>query len=389
MYKAYFDIGTVALYILVGILGYLCIRNFIVPWRTVDRGHSSLFTRKCRHWEYAFVLLYTLLAAFRLVAPNIGGADAIDYVENFNDIFIGGLDRQGNVDMEIGFQWFTRTVKNITDNYKIYFFLIYGFIAWSYVFFINRKCPRGVCYIPFILLMYPFLKSFTSIRSSMAIGFILIGLTLIDKRKLLSLLFILTSLLFHRMSILFIMIWPFYFVMKRYLENESRMRFIITSLLGVVVTFILATAIQNYVYVVGFFDNSTTMYYLTASMGNSIFSRFPMFIGQLTLWIVVTLLYNRIQWDNNTTFLRTLFIYDIWIIPVGLVLGMWRSIEYFYIIRLSLWCVCIYVLIRNHSKGYAFVVKAGTALLFIAWLVFRVYKEWDDAKLSPYIFDMF
>ncbi len=389
MYKAYFDIGTVALYTLVGILGYLCIRNLFSPYRAVDGGRPAFYRNKSRHWEYAFIILYTLFAAFRLIAPNIGGADAIDYIENFNDIFIGGLDRKGNEDMELGFQWFTRAVKNITDSYKIYFILIYGFIAWTYVYFIKRMCPRGVCYIPFILLMYPFLKSFTSIRSSMAIGFILIGLTLIDKRRMLSLIFILTSLLFHRMSVLFIMIWPFYFMMKRFLENESRIRFVVISLLGVVMTFISATAIQNYVYVVNLFDNSTTMYYLTVSMGNSIFSRFPMFIGQLTLWMVVTFLYNRIQWKNNTILLRTLFIYDIWIIPVGLVLGTWRSIEYFYVIRLSLWCVCIYVLIRNHSKDYAFVVKAGTALLFIAWLVFRVYKEWDDAKLSPYIFDMF
>ena len=389
MYKAYFDIGTVVLYTLVGILGYLCIKHFMVPCLAVDNGRQALFRRRIRHWEFAFILLYTLFAVFRLVAPNIGGADAIDYLENFNDIFRGGLDRQGNAEMESGFQMFTRIVKSITDSYKVYFLLIYGFIAWAYVYFIKRKCPKGLCYIPFILLMYPFLKSFTSIRSSIAIGFILIGLSQIDKRKWLSLILILSSLLFHRMSALFVLIWPFYFVMKRVLENESRLRFAVISLAGVVLTFVAATAIQEYVFVIGMFDDSTTQHYLTASMGKNIFSRFPMFMGQLMLWIVIILLYNKIRWDKQTTLLRTLFIYDIWMIPVGLVLGMWRSIEYFYVIRMSLWCVCLYTFTSRHSKEFTLFIKAGATLLFVAWLVFRVYKEWDDAKLSPYIFDIF
>ena len=388
MYKAYFDIPTVLLYISVGVLGYLCIRQFMKPCFPNSRVQFAMYKRRNRTFEMTFILLYTMLAVCRLVSIDIGGSDAIDYVENFKNIFTGGLDRKNNAELEIGFQYFTKIIRSITDSYKVYFFVIYGFISWGYVTFIKKNCSKGLCYIPFILLMYPFLKSFTSIRSSIAVGIILVGLTQIDKRKWLSLILILSSLLFHRMSVLFVLIWPFYFVMKGFLKINSRMRFILVTLAGVVVSFVAATMVQQYVFIMGLFDDSTTNHYLMASMGQNIFSRFPMFFGQLMLWAAVVVLFNKIKWDEKSVLLRTLFVYDIWMIPVGLVLGMWRSIEYFYAVRLSLWCLCIFSFTRKQSKGFAAIVKALAALLFVFWLFFRVYKEWDDAKLSPYFFDL-
>lgn len=389
MYRAYFDIPTVLLYVLVGILGYLCVREFMKPCYANSGFQHAMYKRRNKTFEITFILLYTLLAVSRLVSIDIGGSDAIDYVENFKNILSGGLDRKNNAELEPGFLYFTRVIRIMTDSYKTYFFVVYGFISWGYVTFIKKNCPKGLCYIPFILLMYPFLKSFTSIRSSIAVGIILLGLTQIDNRKWLSLIILLSSLLFHRMSLLFVLIWPFYFVMKGFLEKNSRMRFVVITLAGVAVTFVAATMVQQYVLIIGLFDDSTTNYYLTASMGQNIFTRYPMFIGQLMLWGAVVVLFNIIKWDKKSVLLRTLFVYDIWMIPVGLVLGMWRSIEYFYTVRLSLWCLCIFSFTRKQSKEIVVIMKTVAALLFIFWLYFRVYKEWDDAKLSPYIFDLF
>ena len=387
MYKAYFDITTVIIYVTFALLGALCIDKFmsakVVLGKTYTKNSQYRFA-----WTFFFVFIYVMLAVSRKVAQDIGGSDAIDYVYNFLNVYHGGLDRQGNSEIEPGFQLFTRVVRSFTSDYHLYFLLIYSFIVIVYAKFIREKCPIGMIYIPFILIMYPYLKSFTSIRSSVAISFILLGLTQFDKRKWLSLIIVVMSLLFHRMSVMFVFVWPFVFFFNKYSSGISRKGFFFTSIVGVIVTFLLAQSVQQYFIALNVLSG-TDLNYLTRNAGQNYLLRYPMFIGQLFLFIGLLLYYNRIQWDSRSRFLRTLFIYDIWMIPVGLVLGMWRSIEYLYIVRLSLWSVLLYCICKKNNKENVFFVKSIAFLLFVFWLVFRVYKEWDPAKLSPYIFDLF
>ena len=117
--------------------------------------------------------------------------------------------------------------------------------------------------------------------------------------------------------------------------------------------------------------------------------RYPMFLGQLLLFVFLFLNYNSISWDDKSKSLRTLFIYDLWMVPAGLVLGMWRSIEYLYLVRLSLWAILIYALTQKSSQVVATFIKISFFFVFAAWLIFRIYKEYEDTKISPYILDLF
>ena len=384
MYRAYFDITTVILYVVWGILGCWCINGFMTPTLVSNRGNAQ--RNKCCY--FLFFFLYVFLAVFRKVADGgIGGADAIDYVFNFNNVFNGGLDRTGTVEFERGFQYFTKAIRYVTDNYKVYFLICYLLIVYGYARFIKEKVPRGLSYIPFLLLMYPYIRSFNTMRTSMAIAIILIGMTYIDKSKTKSFIIIFSSLLFHRMSIVFALIWFFYIFLYKYLSKIGRKEFALIVIGGVVISYVVALSLQNYLFVLSILDGGEESY-LMASQGQNIFSRYPMFLGYALLYIAIICLYKKIDWDKNSVFLRTIFIFDAWVVPACLVLGMWRFLEYFYVIRLGLWSIILFTLIRKRRLMPAIVYKLGFFFIFVAWLVFRVFKEWEPAGLSPYLFDI-
>jgi hypothetical protein len=111
-----------------------------------------------------------------------------------------------------------------------------------------------------------------------------------------------------------------------------------------------------------------------------------MYFGHMLLFAFIYFFYDRIKWDNSAVILRTIFIYDLWVTPAGLVLGMWRFVEYLYLVRLALWGVVVYSLTKQFG-AMGWLIKTISFISFSSWLVFRIYKEWEPVQISPYIFD--
>ena len=152
MVRPYFDIATVVLYIIIGMVGVICINAVMqsnsMGKKYVDKRDYTKF------FYYSFIILYTFIAVFRKVSPGIGGADAPGYIANFETILRGSiLEYTLNRKLETGFQLFTSAVRSVFSNYHIYFIIIYGFISFSYIKFIKEKCPRCQTYLPFVLLI--------------------------------------------------------------------------------------------------------------------------------------------------------------------------------------------------------------------------------------------
>ena len=387
---AYFDIWTTLLYVSVGILGSIFIGNFKKSVVSIE-SHNVAVIRQTRERLYIllFFFLYVFLAVFRKVTYDIGGTDAQNYINNFNLILQhGGIDRTGNVELEPGFQFLTRLVRYITSEYKIYFLVCYGAITYGYIKFIRNVCPRGGIYLPFILLMYPYFRGFNTMRTSLAIAFILIGLTYLDRKKWKSLLFLIITVFIHRVSVLFVLVWPYYVLFSKPMAKLSRMKFAIVAIGGVFLTFMVAMSLRQYIMLFSLMDD-TELSYMESVLDDNILMRWPLYLGPLMLFIVIFSLYNKIPWNRQTLFLRTLFVFDIWMIPAALVLGMWRFIEFFYLIRLSLWTLILPILVGRKSAYNKLIVKSSALVIFVAWLVIRVFKEWEATSVSPYILDLF
>lgn len=386
MGRAYFSLWTCVLYVSVGIMCVVFINGYM---NNVGRGNfvsSKRFQRQSKAYIILFFFMLLFFAVFRKVSFQLGGTDALNYIYNFLHIFDGGLDRGGNAEFEWGFQKITILIRYITDNYKVYFAFMYGIIIYGYIRFIKNNCPTGLSYIPFLLLMYPFLKSFNTMRTSVAISIILIGLSYIDKSKWKSLLITASSILFHRISLLFVFVWPVCIIMKKKYPKLSRKKFVFITLAGILISFLLSLRFQQYAVAVQMFDGADASY-IQRTMGQDYLMRYPMFFAQMVLFIILVFSYNSIKWDEKTGLLRSMIIYDLWVVPAGLVLGLWRSHEYLYLVRLSLWSAIIYAMTKNKSKSGAIFIKTIFLVIFIAWLVFRIYKEWESSHLSPYVLD--
>lgn len=389
-YSAYFDIWTTILYVTVGVLGSIFISAFKKPVFNLA-SQNAIVARHNRERLYMFLFffLYVSLAVFRKVTYEIGGTDAQNYINNFNLILQhGGIDRTGNVELELGFQFLTRLVRSITSEYKIYFFICYGIIAYGYIKFIRDVCPRGGIYLPFILLMYPYFRGFNTMRTSLAIAFVLIGLTYLDKMKWRSLLFFIIAILIHRVSILFVLVWPYYVLFKKPMMKLTRAKFAVVALGGVFLTFMFAMSLRQYILLFSLMDD-TELSYMESALDDNILMRWPLYLGPLMLFLAIFLFYKKIPRNSQTLFLRTLFVFDIWMIPAALVLGMWRFIEFFYLVRLSLWTVVLPIMVGHKSDYKKIIVKSSAFIIFVAWLVIRVYKEWEATSVSPYILDLF
>ena len=386
MVSPYFDIATVVLYIIIGMVGVICINAMMQP-----NPHRKAYLDKRDYSKvsfYCFIILYTFIAVFRKVSSGIGGSDAISYILNFETILQGSLLEYAlNRKLESGFQLFTSTIRSVFSDYHIYFFIIYGFISFSYIKFIKEKCPNCQTYIPFILLMYPYLRAFNTIRTSMAVSFVLLALIIMDKKKWTSLALMIASVFFHRMSIIMILVWPYYYLFRNKVYKISRSKLLLVVGFTVVIVFIVTQYIQSILGVVIELDDRD-IGFATRNQDNNPFERYPLVLGHLLLFATLIWYYKRIKWNDSTIYLRTIFIYDFYLIPVCVILGMWRFVEYFYPVRLALWCVILDSLMtRNRNRPKDVTIKIVSFLLFTSWLVLRIFKEWEPVKISPYIFD--
>lgn len=388
MDKLYFDVWTCLFYTIIGILCSMLISGFMRSTDRMNPMQLKTYARRSKNRTYLLFAILLILAVFRRVSPVLGGTDVPNYINNFLTIQEGGIDRKANAELEPGFQLITRLIRLFTDNFKVYFMFMYGIIVYGYIRFIKDKCPKGVCYFPFILLMYPYLKSFNTMRTSVAIAFFLLGICYLDKSKWKSLLLITSSLLFHRVSMLFVLVWPFYMVVEKLLTKMSRWIFVVVTIVGIAVVYVISLKLQQYAILFQVVEG-TDAYYIQATLGQNYFMRYPMFFGQMILFILLVVNYNSIKWEGQTKLLKTVFIYDLWMVPAGLVFGMWRSIEYLYLVRLSLWALIISTMTKHKFKKIAVPIKIAFAIVFVFWLVFRVYKEWEDTGISPYVFEFF
>lgn len=370
----YFDLNSLLLYTVIGILGAYSIRLGInnrngvsFPWQT---GYIC------------FILMYVLLAGLRLVTPNgIGGIDTYGYEIDFRNAFLSTsrFDEQ-----DVLFGLYNKVIRSFTDNVIIYRFICYFIITYAYVYFINAFCIKRISCIPFIVLMIPYLRSFNTMRSSLAIAIILIGLILLKKKKTgWSIILICASFFMHRMSILYVMFLPFYALFKnsKYINSKLWLIFIISFL--TIIAYFAAFYVQNYVLEMGILTGND-IYYVKKNREGSILETSVTLFPLLLISIMWLICIKKIKINEDTTFLKLMIIFDIISTPVAFVLGMWRANEYFYVGRLAFWSYLIPAFSSRFNITIRKVTNVVFFILFTAWLIYRICREWESCGLMPY-----
>ena len=197
---------------------YICQK----PGTNISRGLLKIF--RCCFSSF----LLTVFASIRMVSfGGLGGKDSYTYELLFKYSF-SGSSRFINYDILFGY--FNKLIRTFTDNVYIYRAICYAIIVYGYVAFIKYVCPENVSALPFITLMIPYLKSFNTMRTSIAISVFLIGLTLLyRKKRFMAAILILSTMFIHRISVIFVIFLPFYYIIGKRLNSKNTYKIIISS----------------------------------------------------------------------------------------------------------------------------------------------------------------
>lgn len=382
MYTGEMDTITLIIYIVMGVIAVFLFRRARVrePYELYDERKNNRINR----YYVIFFVLFLVFAVFRKVDTDIGGADALGYATYF---------QSGNIPIKYQsteqlYGLFIKFLHIFFSNYKLYFIVIYGLFLIAYVVFFRRYSDKDNIMIPMMLIMIPYLKSFNTIRSAIAIAVFLLALTQIEKRKILSLLMIVSTFFIHRMSIIFIPIWFFYWFMKKWARVISKWKLIVFAILIISASVVVATYMRTYIMAAGILD-STDTWYLTINKNKNWIGRYYQYGPHLLLLIALVFFDKNVEKTNSYNGLKLICLYDIAVMPASLIMGFWRSTEYLYIARLIMWGYLLKIPERKLTKDSRIFYRAFIFILFLAWLYIKIRSEWDDCKLMPYIFDPF
>lgn len=369
---------------MIGVIGGMCIK--LANSNKIITGTG--LTKKELLFYGLFMLIFIMFAVVRKVSYGIGGTDSQGYIELFENIL---KYPERFADQEQLFLYLNMGVRYVTDDYHIYFFLVYGFIAFAYCYFVKSFCPKDVSYIPFLLLIWPYLKSFNTMRTSLAVALFLVGLVLLKKKEIwLSVILITATFFVHRMSILYIPILVFCALFYKYISRINGMKIYLFFAIYMVAGYWFATWVQEFAMASQLFlSGSSDAWYLSQSLDGNLFSRWPMMFPYLLLLLTVSLLNKKLPDTEALNYLKTFVFFDILMMIPSLVFNMWRANEYLYIARLIMWGVLINVFVHKFTPITRMFLQIGIFMGFLSWLVFRIYQEYDEVSIMPYVFDLF
>lgn len=391
VFYPFWSLGTTLLYSVMGVVG--CIAIYYTQKQLVA---VPFYKKKC--YVYWF-LCWTILAAFRLIEGGAGGEDANAYYLYFLKSFnIHGyeLTPLGLYDSNLGFRWYNRILRLISDNQMYFLFVTHGIMLAFVIKFLDYFRFRKMSIVPFFLVVFWYIRGFCTIRSNLATAILLLSLIfLVDKRYKQSIVLAIISFLFHKMMILYALFIPFYWYSQH--KKISFKQIIIAILLLSLSTTLLTT----YIFGGNVFGSDFSEHYSNysdASMEVGFSGNFwKIAFEQIILGGMLFLFRKKIMTAASKMsplefkkfqVIWYACLFDCLLIPVCSAFGIWRGYEIFYIPRLVMWAILLKVLEPRSVKLQTiyFILCVG---LFYGWFLQRTSAEsfWKETSLMPYVFN--
>ena len=378
---------SVAFYLILGLVAVWGMNN-----AKSDEIRTGFLASYKNIYLFSWWSIWVFFAVFRLVSPAIWGTDAptyVNYFENCNSAYrTSWFD---HVEGDLGFKWINKTIRFLNGNYHFYFLAVYGFMAYVYIAFLNTYTLKKSNWMPFILSFYLFLRSYNTIRSNLAIAIIALGCIFIIKRKWTwAYIIAFTSVFIHKSAIAFAMVVPFsHFFQEKKLSLKTIIFFILVSIMlrGTLQSFFIQYASVHEL-------NGAYSYYANKSTGESFWANaWKIAFEQIALGAMMFLLKNKIGHGHDEKDSKRIHIiwcicvFDMMMIPMNFVLGIWRGYEFFYLARIIMWAECIYQLFKTATKDLKLIICVGVLIALAAWMCFRIYATYEDSPLLPSVFE--
>lgn len=176
------------------------------------------FTKKMQNYVLPiFIFLLIILMAFR--AESVG-TDTLNYKTSFEYI-------KNNIilETEIGWILLNKTSLLIKDSYEFFLITVSVFTLLPIYFIIKRNSVNPMLTLFLYFTLYFYFNSFNMSRQMIAINFIFLGFTFLQKRKIwVYFLFVILAMLFHTSAFIAL---PIAFINK----IPDNKKFILTSIL--------------------------------------------------------------------------------------------------------------------------------------------------------------
>lgn len=385
----HWTLDTTLLYTFMGIIGAWAIYK------------SSLQNTPTPFWKNKYYqiwfLIWTLIATFRMIDGNAGGTDAIAYYSYFKMCFdIRGweLTPLGLYDSNLGFRWYNRILRLLSDNQFYYLFLTHGIMLACVIKFVDKFRFKRMNCIPFFLIVFWYVRGFCTIRSNFAAAILLMSLVyLVQNKYKQSIIVAILAVLFHKMMVLYALFIPFYWYAQR---KAIKLKYIIVMIVGISM---VTTAMTTFVFGGNLLGDEFTDHYAGYSQNSLEVGFFGNFwkiaFEQILLGCMMLIYKNKIfktqvnlGEESNLKFNIIWYccLYDILLIPICSAFGIWRGYEVFYIPRLVLWGYILQTICPKEVKK-RFLFYTLVIICFYGWFLQRTYAEsfWKETNLMPYI----
>ena len=333
--------------------------------------------------------ILVFFAVFRVVKPEIGGSDAIEYIDYYyhcNDLSITDPAHLHN-SSDFIFKWINKIIRYISSDYHLFFLFVYGYMVYSFINFLSWFSKKEYSVVPYILVFYLYLRGFSSIRSNLAIATILLGIvSLAKEKKLTPYLYFISSVLLHKMAIVFALSIPFCHLFK---NKSIKFKYIILFVaFGSIVAFILRpyfVQLSKLVELGGAYGS-----YVEIAMDEGTFTwvnDFGQMFLALILWFNRKKILNTVSKEASAMMIWNICAFDIALVPINQMIGLYRGYEFFYLARLCMWSLLIFLLLNKQKKTVRILGSSLFLFVFLAWMIFRISRTYEDTCLMPYLFD--
>lgn len=386
------DLVSLILYIILGLLAVYMLYN-----SRQKNNHTN------RQWLFkdkyltTWFLIWLIFAVFRLVNHPIGGMDAPNYIQYFqicrNNYIPEYFEHFAG---DVLFKYFNQLIRLITSDYHIYFFAVYGLMCYAFISFCREFCPSKTNLIPYILTFFLYLRGFSSVRSHLSIVVIIFACLLLIRGKIrLAIIVALLSMFVHKAALLYALVIPFCLIFsQKGISLKMFLLLMITSTLLASVFrqyFILFTADMD-------MSGAYTSYAMRSTGTSFLDNAWKIAFEQLLLGLFMILYNKRLKEYINrlndkerakVNIIYLICIFDLLLIPINYMLSIWRGYEYFYLARLVMWGIILYIATKKTPRKLTSIYSFIFLICFTSWMIFRIWSTWESSGLMPYVFEPF
>lgn len=373
--------ATFFLYLFVTfIVTNLCKHGAIIQFKRKKSSvniKNSIYLKKENMYYFTAYLILLLIASLR--TSNVGSDTAV-YVGYFNSSSSFNFSIQQLFSfnqIEPGFQIYLEIVKNITNNYNIFFLITYSMVAYSYIRFIRYFFDEKSDYLFLQIFIFFYVSNMSGMRSAMGMIFLLPSFIALSKQKYIkSIALTLCACCFHYTMMfnlgIIVMVWVLgspYFKRKRWIFPTFMLIVSIFSYAGLN---ILNGLISTTKY--GFYTTSIEDLSLLGSLFYVIFTIFIFCYHE-----------NLMRYIKNKEILGSMYYISISFLivyPAIFLTSAYRIPNYYAMPRLTIWASIVKIIeskIKPDSRMYFRII---IQILVVLYLLFKFTRSAVDGKFS-------